>query len=393
MTAEEIRKTLQREFVRTIRKPFMDAVKEYDMVRPGDRVAVCISGGKDSMLLGLLLRDLQHTVDFELKFLAMDPGYAPEGRRHLEENARKLDIPLEIFDTDVLRVAGSHSAEHPCFLCAKMRRGYLYAEAKKRGCKVMMYGCGIGPINRAANRRMAAKTIDASVDRITLRDDNSRALLSEMGVVHPDICVSADPTIILTPAPHEIVNLALEKCGIDPDGSYIGFGLRNWKGLDDALPEIAAAADYAYEKHGLTPVFVPIEFPSDLMPAERVGALLHCPRHAVRIRQPIETTIGILARMKTVVGIRLHSLMFSAGQGVPVVGMSYDIKVDGFLKYIGSRTCLQLSSVRADELCRLIDECVSGALDSEVHRTAEMLRDREQENVKGAAALLRLSGD
>ena len=169
--------------------------------------------------------------------------------------------------------------------------------------------------------------------------------------------------------------------------------MRNWKGLDDALPEIAAAADYAYEKHGLTPVFVPIEFPSDLMPAERVGALLHCPWHAVRIRQPIETTIGILARMKTVVGIRLHSLMFSAGQGVPVVGMSYDIKVDGFLKYIGSRTCLQLSSVRADELCRLIDECVSGALDSEVHRTAEMLRDREQENVKGAAALLRLSGD
>ena len=74
MTAGEIRKTLQREFVRTIRKPFMDAVKEYDMVRPGDSVAVCISGGKDSMLLGLLLRDLQHTVDFELKFLAMDPG-------------------------------------------------------------------------------------------------------------------------------------------------------------------------------------------------------------------------------------------------------------------------------------------------------------------------------
>ena len=140
MTAGEIRKTLQREFVRTIRKPFVDAVKEYDMVRPGDRVAVCISGGKDSMLLGLLLRDLQHTVDFELKFLAMDPGYAPEGRRHLEENARKLDIPLEIFDTDVLRIAGSHSAEHPCFLCAKMRRGYLYAEAKKRGCNKIALG-------------------------------------------------------------------------------------------------------------------------------------------------------------------------------------------------------------------------------------------------------------
>ena len=85
----------------------------------------------------------------------------------------------------------------------------LYA-AKKRGCKVMMYGCGIGPINRPGNRRMAARTIDTSVDRITLRDDNSRALLAEMGVTRPDIRVSADPTIILTPAPREIVNIALE---------------------------------------------------------------------------------------------------------------------------------------------------------------------------------------
>ena len=121
----------------------------------------------------------------------------------------------------------------------------LYA-AKKRGCKVMMYGCGIGPINRPGNRRMAARTIDASVDRITLRDDNSRALLAEMGVTRPDIRVSADPTIILTPAPREIVNIALEQSGIDPNGKYIGFGLRNWKGLDTALPEIAAAANYAY---------------------------------------------------------------------------------------------------------------------------------------------------
>ncbi len=267
---------------------------------------------------------------------------------------------------------------------------YTLRAAKKRGCKVMMYGCGIGPINRAGNRVMAAKTIDRSVDRITLRDDNSRSLLAEMGVTRPDIRVSADPTIILDPAPREVVSLAMEQSGIDPEGRYIGFGLRNWKGLDAALPEIAAAANYAYERHGLTPVFVPIEFPNDLLPAERVGALLRCPWHAVRTRQPIEVTIGILARMKTVVGIRLHSLMFSAGQGVPVVGMSYDIKVDGFLKYIGSRTCLQLQTVRAEPLCRLIDECVSGALDGEVRRTAGMLREREQENVRGAALLLGL---
>ena len=268
---------------------------------------------------------------------------------------------------------------------------YTLRAAKKLGCKVMMYGCGIGPINRAGNRKMAAKTIDTSVDRITLRDENSKQELERMGVTRPDIRVSADPTIILDPAPHEVVNLALEQSGIDPEGNYIGFGLRNWKGLDAALPVIAAAADYAYETYGLTPVFVPIEFPSDLTPAERVGALLHCPWHAVRTRQPIEVTIGILARMKTVVGIRLHSLMFSAGQGVPVVGMSYDIKVDSFLKYIGSSTCLQLGSVQTDALCRMIDKCQSGALDEEVRRNARLLREREHENERGAAALLGLN--
>ena len=140
MTAKEIKRTLQSEFVRTLRKPFVDAVKAYGLVKPSDKVAVCISGGKDSMLLALLLQDLQHTVDFDLVFLAMDPGYAPEGRKHLEENAKRLDIPLEIFDTDVLRVAGVHSAEHPCFLCAKMRRGYLYTEARKRGCNKIALG-------------------------------------------------------------------------------------------------------------------------------------------------------------------------------------------------------------------------------------------------------------
>lgn len=270
---------------------------------------------------------------------------------------------------------------------------YTLRAAKKRGCKVMMYGCGIGPINRAGNRKMAAKTIEGSVDRITLRDENSRQELARMGVTRPDIRVSADPTIILDAAPYEVVSLAMEQSGIDPNGRYIGFGLRNWKGLDAALPAIAAAADYAYEKHGLTPVFVPIEFPSDLTPAERVGALLHCPWYAVRTRQPIEVTIGILARMKTVVGIRLHSLMFSAGQGVPVVGMSYDIKVDSFLKYIGSSTCLQLREVKADELCSLIDKCLSGALDEEVRRNAKLLRQREHENVRGAAVLLGIENE
>ncbi|MDY3618391.1 tRNA 2-thiocytidine biosynthesis TtcA family protein [Agathobaculum sp.] len=136
----EIRKSLQNAFARSLRKPFVKAVREFSLVSPGDRIAVCVSGGKDSMLLALLMQDLQHTVDFELVFLAMDPGYAPAGREALAENARMLGIPMEIFETDVLRVARNHAPAHPCFLCAKMRRGHLYAEAEKRGCRKIALG-------------------------------------------------------------------------------------------------------------------------------------------------------------------------------------------------------------------------------------------------------------
>ena len=261
--------------------------------------------------------------------------------------------------------------------------------AKKFGCKVMMYGCGIGPIRREYNRRHAARTINRSVDLITLRDDLSRGELTRMGIVEPEIKLAADPTIILHPASDAQMDQVMEALGIPVGGKYLGFGLRSWHGLESVADEIVRAAEYAHEKYGLIPVFVPIEFPSDLTPARMIADQLHCPYYMVECRLPIEETIGLLSRMKTVIGIRLHSLMFSAGRGVPVIGMSYDIKVDGFLKYIGSRTCIQLSEVTADKLCPLIDECVSGKLDDEVRATAALLRERELENSRGAAALIR----
>lgn len=140
MNEKDVRRALQTTFARSLRKPFVRAVREFELVKPGDRVAVCISGGKDSMLLALLMQDLQKTAGFELVFLAMDPGYLPDGRAHLMKNALHLGIPLEVFETNVLQVAGRHASEHPCFLCAKMRRGHLYAEAQKRGCNKIALG-------------------------------------------------------------------------------------------------------------------------------------------------------------------------------------------------------------------------------------------------------------
>lgn len=142
MTTAEIERALHTRFARTLRAPFLRAVRDYQLLSPSDQIAVCISGGKDSMLLAKLMQDAQRhgEIPFTLRFLAMDPGYPPENRAHLEENARTLGLPLSIFQTNILQVAGRHCGQHPCFLCAKMRRGHLYAQARALGCNKIALG-------------------------------------------------------------------------------------------------------------------------------------------------------------------------------------------------------------------------------------------------------------
>ena len=141
MTAKEIKRTLQSEFVRTLRKPFVDAVKAYGLVKPSDKVAVCISGGKDSMLMAKLLQELQRhsEVPFELVYLVMDPGYNEINRQKIESNAALLHIPITVFETNIFDVA-NNSDKSPCYLCARMRRGHLYKKAQELGCNKIALG-------------------------------------------------------------------------------------------------------------------------------------------------------------------------------------------------------------------------------------------------------------
>ena len=137
--------TAERSLIKTYRKslwnPFIAAVKRYELVSPGDRIAVCISGGKDSMVLAKLMQELQKHTDqpFSLTFLAMDPGYNPANRQLLEANAKTLGVPLTVFESDIFNVT-TQVEKNPCYLCARMRRGCLYAEARKLGCNKIALG-------------------------------------------------------------------------------------------------------------------------------------------------------------------------------------------------------------------------------------------------------------
>jgi len=139
--ANEISKALTGAYRKKIWRPFMSAIKDYKLVSEGDRIAVCISGGKDSMLLAKCMQELKRRspLNFELVFLGMDPGYAPENRTRIEENCRLLGIPVEFFETDIFAAIEQMDCS-PCYMCAKMRRGYLYRRARDLGCNKIALG-------------------------------------------------------------------------------------------------------------------------------------------------------------------------------------------------------------------------------------------------------------
>ena len=138
---EAAERSLIKKYRKELWNPFIAAVKRYELIAPGDRIAVCISGGKDSMVLAKLMQELQrHTEQpFELVFLVMDPGYAPANRALIEENAARLGIPITVFRSDIFDVA-YQVEKNPCYLCARMRRGFLYAKAQELGCNKIALG-------------------------------------------------------------------------------------------------------------------------------------------------------------------------------------------------------------------------------------------------------------
>lgn len=261
--------------------------------------------------------------------------------------------------------------------------------AHKAGCKVQMYGCGIGPVLREQHRKLAASVLNASVDVITLREPDSLKELQSMGVTKPEILLTADPALTLPAASEDEIDSVLLRAGIPPHGKYLCFALRNWKGFEDKAPLFAQAAKYAYETYSLTPVFAAVEKHLDPVAGRLAAAGLDIPHFFLDDAGSAGTIIGALSRMQAVVSMRLHALIFAAGQGIPLAGVVYDPKVSAFLRYIGQENFLDLDALTADALKAMIDCMVSSPISPEEQAAAvQKLRQIEQVNVDTARRLL-----
>lgn len=142
MNKKEIEKSIIKTYRKEIWRKFTTAINEYKLIEEGDKIAVCISGGKDSFLLAKCLEEIKRhgKINFDLEFISMDPGYSLDSTKLIEENASKLGIDLKVFKTDIFNIVSSITDGAPCYLCARMRRGYLYDYAKKIGCNKIALG-------------------------------------------------------------------------------------------------------------------------------------------------------------------------------------------------------------------------------------------------------------
>lgn len=142
MNELEIKKSIIKKFRKEIWSKFIKAIKDYDLIKENDNICVCISGGKDSFLLALCFEELKkhHKFNFNTKYLVMDPGYLDINLKQIVDNAKLLNLDIEVFKSDIFDVVDKVGGDSPCYLCARMRRGYLYAKAKELGCNKIALG-------------------------------------------------------------------------------------------------------------------------------------------------------------------------------------------------------------------------------------------------------------
>ncbi len=235
------------------------------------------------------------------------------------------------------------------------------SRAHSAGNLVMMYGCGIGPVHGRFSRRMTKRTICRCVDTITLRDPDSVGELRRMGISHPNLHLTADPALLLSPPRKETAAAIARSLGLEPEKKYVMFAPRPWPGMEAHLQDFADCAEYAYRTHGLIPVLFALEPKPDVPITAKLAARLSCPCLQIAATGDADTILTLIGRMEAVVSLRLHALVFAAGQGVPLAGVVYDPKVKGFLDYMQQKNYVNLSELDAAQLIAMLETALSGA--------------------------------
>jgi polysaccharide pyruvyl transferase CsaB len=265
--------------------------------------------------------------------------------------------------------------------------------AKKMNLKVMFYANGIGPLNKNANKDITRKILNR-VDVITLREEISLQELKNLHINGPIIHVTADPAFTVRSASDSEVDELFKKEGIDMQGPYVGFSVRRWHGHEKYKKAIARAADHMIEKHGVKPVFIPMHCPDDLSIIEEIAGKMKGKANIVRNTYSIPQIIGVIKRMDILIGMRLHALIFAASLGVPFLGLVYEPKVEGFLRYTNQASAGDVRLLECEKLIRLADDVWEGRAEirTQLENNICKFQEKALENAQIAIDLIDSAG-
>ncbi len=270
--------------------------------------------------------------------------------------------------------------------------------ANKMKLKIMFYANGIGPLKQKVSRLLTRKIMN-KVDVITLREKLSYTELKHMDISKPKILLTADPALTLTykddPKHNTAAGDKMKSLGIDSTARYIGFSLRKYPGHEKVKHEkyesvIARLADHMAEKFGLVPVFIPMQYPDDVPILANVVAKMKCRNFLIREKLNVYDTYELISRMEIMVAMRLHALVFSAGAGVPMVGLVYDPKIEGFLEYINQPSAGDVLYLDFEKLKTLTEDVWNRRehIRADLRKTVPDLKEKAEENAKIAVELI-----
>ena len=361
----------------SVRRMAQDCLRAYEAALPPRyRVVMCgyygFSNAGDEAILQAIHRDIDALkAGIGITVLSNDPedthrryGYEAVYRFHLWKVLQVLRR------CDLLLFGGGSLLQDRTSTRSLVYYVTIVRLAERMGKKVMFYANGIGPVDKPANRRRVRRAAQQA-DCLTLRDQNSAQELRAMGVDREDLHVTADPVLSLDGVPVEQAETLLQREGVPRDRPFLAVSIRNWQGVEDFAPRLAASLDEIARTHNRSIVFVVMQHPNDVEISRKVQSMMRERSWLLDQRWRPEELMGVIGRAELVISMRLHTLIFSARMGVPLVGLVYDPKVDYYLELLEMPSAGHVADFQGERLIAQVEELLS-------HRTlyAEKLAEK-----------------
>lgn len=265
----------------------------------------------------------------------------------------------------------------------------VIALAKKHNMKVMMYSNGIGPLNKKSNIKKTQKVLER-VDLITLRDDNSLNTLREIGVTNKNAKVTADAALGLDIQGEDVGRKILSAEGVSQNVKLLGVSVRKWTELKPDFEDVVAkVCDYAYEKYGYYTVFLPMQASKDMAISMNIKHKMKHKSTVIEGKYSVNDTLSVISCFDMCIGMRLHTLIYSAINSLPLIGLVYDPKIKNFMEYAHQTNYVDVRNITKEKLTHLLDECVNNydTIKSDLTENYELLREKARLNGKYAIEL------